>query len=442
MKITLVQPKYFNIWESLGLAYIGSYLKNKFPGKLQINYFQGFFDNHNAIIDGARDSDIIAFSCTSPVYREALNIAEKVKNENHSIRTVFGGWHPTAVPYDCLEEEYVDQVVIGEGEDAFLRIVNGDKSEIVHGIPFDPNELFPDRKLIKNHRTIDLAEKMIGKRVTSVQSKRVCPFNCTFCSERNVTGRFNRTTNPVRVRDPKHILEELKWLKNEYELNYFKFTDATWNTSVEMVMAFCEEKLSQGFDLPWEANIHCSFVTKEMLEIMKKANCNQFNAGVESGSQKILRDMKKGLLLPKIKETFKWGKELGMDRRGYFLMGMPNETEEDLNLTERLVEEIEPDEFGITILCPYPGTDHYDPKTMKDVEWNVMDEYSNPYWKTKNFSNEELKIKQKYLMDKFSHIRNPIRNSEDGSTIVDLAEYNKKDAKTAAGDLVFHSLIE
>jgi radical SAM superfamily enzyme YgiQ (UPF0313 family) len=434
MKVILVQPYYFNIWEALGLAYIGAYLKKEFRGKLEVNFFQGYFDNHKTIIDDAKDADIIAFSCTSPVFREALNIAGKIKNINPNVRMVFGGWHPTAVPYDCLKEEYVDQVVVGEGENAFLRIIEGDKSEIVHGTAFDINDIFPDRELIKNHRTIDLAENMIGKRVTSVQSSRVCPFNCTFCSERNVTGRFNRKTNPVRVRDPKHILEELKWLKNEYEVNYFKFTDATWNTSIEQVIAFCEEKLRQGFDMPWEANVHCSFVTKEMLEIMKKSNCNQFNAGVESGSQKILRNMKKGLLLPKIKETFKWGKELGMERRGYFLMGMPNETEEDLKLTEKLVEEIQPDEFGITVLCPYPGTDHYDPKTMKDIDWNVMDEYSNPIWQTEHFSNKELKIKQKYLMDKFSFLRNPIRNAEDGSTIVDLAEHNEK---ISTGNMVF-----
>ena len=128
-----------------------------------------------------------------------------------------------------------------------------------------------------------------------------------------------------------------------------------------------------------------------------------------------------------------------MDRRGYFLMGMPNETEEDLKLTEKLVEKIEPDEFGITILCPYPGTDHYNPKTMKDIDWNVMDEYANPFWETKHFSNKELKIHQKYLMDKFSYLRNPIRNAEDGSTIVDLAEHNKKYDKISAGDMAFYS---
>ncbi|SVD00591.1 uncharacterized protein METZ01_LOCUS353445, partial [marine metagenome] len=121
MKVTLVQPYYFNVWESLGLAYIGAYLKKEYSGTLEINFYQGYFDNHKVIIDGAVDADIIAFSCTSPVFREALNIAEKIKNINPNVRTVFGGWHPTALPFDCLEEEYVDQVVIGEGEDAFLR---------------------------------------------------------------------------------------------------------------------------------------------------------------------------------------------------------------------------------------------------------------------------------------------------------------------------------
>lgn len=441
MKIVLIQPYYFNIWESISLGYIGAWIKEKYQKNIQVEFYQGYFDKHDIIIKACKKADIVGFSVTSPVFKETLELAAKIKKVNKSIRVVIGGWHPTAVPHDCLNYDQIDQVVVGEGEHAFLKIIQGDESRIVQGTNFDINNIFPDRILIKNNRTIDLAEKMIGKRVTSVQGKRVCPFNCTFCSERNVTGRFNRSSNPIRVRDPKHILEELKWLKNNLGINYFKFTDATWNTSVEMVIAFCEEKLRQGFDMPWEANVHCSFVTKEMLEIMKESNCNQFNAGVESGSQKILKDMRKGLLIPKIKETFKWGKELGMERRGYFILGMPNETKEDVKLTEQLVEEIQPDEFGITIMCPYPGTEHYDEKIMKDIDWNIMDEYSNPFWETQHFSNKELKENQKYLMDKFSYLRNPIRNAEDGSTIVDLTEHNKKYDKITSGELVFQNKV-
>jgi radical SAM superfamily enzyme YgiQ (UPF0313 family) len=422
VKIVLVQPYYFNIWESIGLGYIGAYLKANYQGELKIEFFQGYFDSHEDILSATKNADLLAISCTSPVYEEALSIAKKTKALNPNIRTVFGGWHPTALPHECLSEACIDQVVVGEGEKAFLQIINGEQSEIIYGSPFDLNSVFPDRELIKNNRTIDLAERMIGKRVTSVQSIRVCPFVCTFCSERNITGRFHKTNNPLRERDPKHIIEELRWLKATYNLNYFKFVDATWNTSTRKVIEFCEEKIRSGLKIEWEANVHCSFVSEEMLKIMKRANCNQINAGVESGSQKILKNMKKGLKLESIRDTFSWSKKLGLERRGYFIMGFPDETEADLQLTEKLVEEIQPDEFGITILCPYPGTSHYDPEKMRNLRWGLMDEYSNPYWSTRYFSNDELKEKQKYLMEKFSNLRSPIRDAADGSTIVEIEE--------------------
>ncbi|SVE42823.1 uncharacterized protein METZ01_LOCUS495677, partial [marine metagenome] len=161
-------------------------------------------------------------------------------------------------------------------------------------------------------------------------------------------------------------------------------------------------KIRRNFSLPWDANVHASFADKQMLEVMKAAGCQLINVGVESGSQKILNDMKKGLSVDKVKKVFHWAKELGLERRAFFLLGLPNETEEDIRLTERLVEEIQPEVFGITILSPYPGTAHYDPKTMKQYNWTFADEYSNPYWKTKYFSNAEIKDWQGYLTDKFS----------------------------------------
>jgi anaerobic magnesium-protoporphyrin IX monomethyl ester cyclase len=403
MKVTLVQPKYFNIWEAIGLGYIGAYAKKKFPGKLEINLFQGNFDDDQIIIDDAKTSDIVAFSCTSPVFRAAVNLAAAIKSINPKVRTVFGGFHPTAVPDDCLEEEAIDQVIVGEGETAFLKVLLGETASIVRGERFlDFNDIFPDRELIKNHRTVDLCERQINQRITSFQSTRVCPFNCAFCSERIITGDFHRKNNPLRIRDPKHLLEEIQWVARKYSLDYFKFVDATWNTSTEKIISFCEEKIKQNVKLPWDANVHASFANKEMLKAMKAANCKLINVGCESGSQKILRDIRKGLTIEKIKQVFEWGQEIGIERRGFFLMGMPNESEEDLKLTENLVEEIKPDVFGITILCPYPGTDFYDPATMKNFDWTFADEYSNPYWETVYFSNAELKQKQKYLADKFA----------------------------------------
>ena len=249
MKVTLIQPRYFNIWEALGLAYIGAYAKEKFLGKLDISYFQGYFDSDETIIEQSKDSDIVAFSCTSPVFKHGVELARRLKKHNPNIRTVFGGFHPTAVPQDCLEEDGVDQVVAGEGEEAFLKILNGNKDRIIQGDQFQAfNAIFPDRELVKNGRTLDLCQKQIGKRITSFMSNRVCPFRCTFCAERIVTGIFNRASNPVRERDPQHQLEEMRRVHDQYHLDYFKFADATWNTSADKVIAFCEEKIRQGFE--------------------------------------------------------------------------------------------------------------------------------------------------------------------------------------------------
>ena len=403
MKVTLIQPRYFNIWESLSLAYIGAYLKREFRGKLEMDFFQGNFDDDQTIIAGAKDSDIIAFSCTSPTFKYSVHLAQAVKAVNPTVRSVFGGFHPSAVPQDCLEEEGVDQVVTGEGEVALLNILNGETSPLVKGEPFnDFPDIFPDRDLIKNQRTVDLCEQQIGQRITSFQSVRVCPFQCTFCAEKIVTGKFSRGSNPLRIRDPQHILEEIKQATRHYSLNYFKFADATWNTSAEKVISFCEEKIRQNFPLKWEANVHASLASQEMFQAMKAAGCEQINVGCESGSPKILRDQRKGLLVGRIKKVFQCAEEVGIGRRGYFLLGMPNETEEDIRLTEKLVEEIRPEVFGITLLTPYPGTAMYDPAKMKDYDWAFADEYSNPYWETKHFSNAELKQWQKYLTNKFS----------------------------------------
>jgi len=403
MKVTLVQPRYFNIWEALGLAYIAAHAKRQYHGELEIDFYQGYFDSDETIIEGAKDSDVVGFSCTSPVFKHGLALARRIKRINPGVRTVFGGFHPTAVPQDCLEEDGVDQVVVGEGEEAFLEILNGCADGIVRGEQFKAfDQIFPDRELVKNGRAIDLCERQIGRRITSFLSNRVCPFRCTFCAERTVTGVFNRATNPVRERDPGHLLDEIERVHRTYKLDLFKFADATWNTSAEKVVAFCEEKIRRGFTLPFEANVHCSLVTKEMLEAMKAAGCIQINAGCESGSQRILRDMKKGLTLEKIVETFAWADEIGIERRAYFMLGMPNETVEDIRLTEKLVERIKPDVFGVTILCPYPGSDLYNPAAMKHYDWSTTDEYSNDYWSTQHLSNADLKRWQRHLMKKFA----------------------------------------
>lgn len=91
MKVIFVQPRYFNIWEALSIAYIAAYIKDKYTGKLQMNFYQGYFDDDETIINDAKNSDIVAFSCTSPVYRRAVQLAGKIKKINSAVRAIFRG---------------------------------------------------------------------------------------------------------------------------------------------------------------------------------------------------------------------------------------------------------------------------------------------------------------------------------------------------------------
>jgi radical SAM superfamily enzyme YgiQ (UPF0313 family) len=401
-KVVLVQPYYENIWEPIGLGFIAGYLKENFVGDIEIVCYQGNFDTDETIVEGSLDADVVGFSCTSPAWPHALRLAEEMKKKNPEIRTVFGGFHPSALPQECAAHPYVDQVVIGEGEEVFLEIVNGRTDAVIQGTKPAMQELpWPDRSIIKNYRTVDLCESMNGKRTASFQCNRVCPVNCAFCAERIVTGRFNRRNNPIRSREVSELCDEIESVIEELDLNYFKFVDATFDISAKFVIEFCKEKIKRGITTEWECLIHASFASEEMFEWLKKSQCHQVNIGCESGSNRILRDVGKGLQIKTIKNVFAWAKKYGVERRGFFLFGMPNETREDLKLTEDLIDEIKPDVVGFTILCPYPGTNLYDPELHKDVNWETADEYSNNFWHTEHFTNIELKAQQAYFKTKY-----------------------------------------
>jgi len=398
-KVVLIQSKYFNFWESLGCGYIGAVAKERHKN-LELSFFQGYFDSDKEIIESSKDADIIAFSCTSPAYSHALFLAKSIKKLNPNCYTVFGGWHASAVP-DIVKEDVIDSVVVGEGDLVFSEIIEGRREPVIKASPVkDLDSLpFPDRGLIKNHREIDLAQKMTGLRMTSFQSMRGCPRSCAFCSEHVVSGKLAKD-NHLRIRSPGNIINEINKVAKDYGLEYFKFVDPTWNISEDKVISFCEEKIRTGNTLPWECNSHASLVTENMLKAMKEAGCCQINIGCESGSIKILRDMHKGLTIEHIKKAFALGRKVGLKRRSFFLLGMPNETEADIRMTEQLVEEIDPDVFGITILCPYPGSELFS-ENLSGVDWSATDEYKNDFWRSKALSNEQLKYWQNYLVNKF-----------------------------------------
>jgi radical SAM superfamily enzyme YgiQ (UPF0313 family) len=401
MKIVFVQPKSFHSWEALGIGYMISALKQ--AGHTDIDFYSGFFDSNETILRGISDADIVGFGCTSPQMKHALALASHCKG-----RTVFGGVHPSALPEQTVGSPYVCQAVVGEGERAITRIANGLEDTIVSA-PYitDLDAIpFPDRVAIKQERNIQVAYRDNNIRIGSIFTSRGCPFSCRFCASRAVWSKR------VRFRSAESVLEEFDRIVAEQHLDYVKFSDDTFTLNKKRVHDFCKQKLKSSVSLvPWGCNIRADTVDLDTLRLMQEAGCDSVWIGVESGSPSILKDMNKGETLGQIETVFNQAKQLGLRTRAYFLLGMPNETSDDIDLTEDCANRIQADDTGFTILAPYPGTEFYDIKKHRNVDWSIVDEYDNPLTSTKYLSNAELRARRDELKKRFP-CRNPIQQPD------------------------------
>lgn len=407
MKIVFIHPNVGfkgHTWEALGIGYIIAYLRQYYEGDLDIEFYSGFYDSDEQIIEAGKDAAIIGFGCTSPQYKHGLQLAKQIKTKDNKI--VFGGIHPSALPHLLLEGSCIDAVVVGEGEramlqlvedvdkglDIFKRIYHSDYIENLDDFPF------PDRKRIKNERNIQQAYQDEGIRITSVLSSRGCPFHCSFCCSHVLWGR------KLRFRSSSNILDEVEQLIRDWNIRFLKFSDDTFTINKQRVIDFCKLKIERGIKIPYGANAHVNTIDEDLLKHLAESGCQELWYGVESGSPRILRGMHKNADLNKIKEVFKLTKNYGIKTRAYFLLGIPDETAEDIEKTERLYDELQPDIVGFTLLAPFPINEYFDYETMKDWDWSMFDEYGNDYVHTEALTNKELKDVQKRLVEKYQGV--------------------------------------
>jgi len=407
MKIVFVQPIVGfagHTWEALGIGYITAYLRQCYSGNLDIEFYSGFYDEDERIVEAGRNADIIGFSCTSPQYKHGLHLARQIKTNSN--RIVFGGIHPSALPDLVLREDCVDAIVVGEGEKATLQLVKDvDQGLDIHKRTYRADYVknlddlpFPDRKTIKNERNIQQAFKDEGIRITSVLSSRGCPFRCSFCCSHILWQRS------ARLRSPTNMLGEIERLIPDWDIQFFKFADDTFTVNRQRVIEFCRLKIERGIKIPYGANAHVNTVDEEMIKCLAESGCRELWYGVESGSPRILKAMHKNTDINKIRTVFNLTKEYGIKTRAYFLLGMPEETIDDIEMTERLCDELQPDIVGVTLLAPFPSNDYFDSETMTEWDWSTFDEYGNDWVHTRTLSNQALKDIQKRLVEKYQDV--------------------------------------
>ncbi|MFH1473791.1 MAG: radical SAM protein [Candidatus Aenigmatarchaeota archaeon] len=352
--ITLVYPRTPQTMKSggkscpLGIQYLASYL---IDNGIKTNVIDFTFTDWNEYENKLKElnSEFIGFSIQTPIAEDGLRAVEIARKVSPNSKIIVGGAHATVATKSLLENENIDFVVVGEGEKALLKIVSGQASgKIVQGEHIENlDELpFPKRELMNYEEYLKIGRSM------ELMVSRGCPFNCIFCqpTQRKLFG------NKVRTRSPENVIEEIKYIIEKYGKNFiFFFLDDTFTWNEEWLEKFCN--MVKPFKISWSCLTRVNSVDEKKLKMMKGSGCIYIAYGIESGSQKILNFMRKGITVEQIKEAFKLTHKTGILCYAFIIIGTPTETKEDLEMTVDLIKEIHPDGIQISIMTPLIGTD-------------------------------------------------------------------------------------
>ncbi len=187
---------------------------------------------------------------------------------------------------------------------------------------------------------------------TFVLTSRGCPAHCLFCIKHVMWGQS------VRLRSPGHIMEELRFIKG-LGLRNVHFEADLFTVSQKQVMELCHMMISENLGLRWTCNSRVDTVTPELLRIMKQAGCWMISWGLESGSQAVLDRVQKGITLDMAEQALRWSKEAGIGSWGYFIIGLPGETEETIEQTIRFAKRLPLDLVLFHVAVPYAGSPLY-----------------------------------------------------------------------------------
>jgi len=333
----------------LGIMYLSSYLKT-----------EGFENIRMVDLASSRkvpslDEDIIGISSTTPCFPEALRVLKELRKYSKA-HFVIGGPHATVSPMECLNEGF-NQVVIGEGERAILKIVKGTmgsflKEPLIRNLDSIP---FPDRASFPLDR---YSTSLEGRKATTMITSRGCPFSCSFCCK--VWGKR------IRFRSYRNVLKEAALLREMgYEGIAFYDDEFFLNAKRDIKIAYGLKKL--GFI--WKCITRADFLTRSSLKIMKECGCVGVSLGVESGSNLILKNIRKGLTVEDNRRAIKLCKEANIKVKGFFIIGLPGESIGTLEATRNFVREVKLDEAQFSIYAPYPGSDIYNNPNGYDISF-------------------------------------------------------------------------
>lgn len=316
--------------------------------------------------------DFLFISVTSFTINDDLIACATAKEIlGDAVTTVAKGAHVSVKARDVLAENpAVDVAIQGEYELIAKELTQVSDYREIPGISFrerktgeivstavrpyltDLDQLpYPARHLIDN--TV-YQRPDTGEMQATVQTSRGCPAACIYCLAPTVYG------SKIRVRSPKNVVGELKECVEQYGIRDFFFRADTFTWNKKWVLDLCQAINDEKLDIRWVCNSRVDTIDAERLIAMKKAGCHGIAFGIESGVQDMLNKMKKGTTVEKNRAAVKLCKEHGMKTLLYMIMGLPWETEQDIQTSVDFAVELGGDFVEFHTAIPFPGTELYD----------------------------------------------------------------------------------
>jgi len=329
------------------------------------------------------DPDAIGFSCQFSVqYTPTRDLIAAVRQWKKEVVTVIGGSHSSAQPTETLAETGVNYVVLAEGEKTVVELLGnlnngkaltninglawleGDQVRINPTTRFDDDldsVPFPARHLFKMEAYFDTPrgwgdDKNVRR--LSLITSRGCPFECSFCGIHLNTGK------KFRMRSALNVLTELDELVSTYGVTEVMFEDDNISLNRQRFIEILRGVIARNYGISWAATSGMALWTldEEVLELMETSGCSSIYLGIESGNERVLRDVIRKHLTDKeeIRRRVAMVKRYGMSTVGFWVIGNPGETKKEMWDTLDFARELELDFNQVLIALPYRGTELYE----------------------------------------------------------------------------------
>jgi len=372
---------------------------------------------------GIEDFDVSDFDvvCFSLIAGKCLSFClyhiDRIKLSTN--KTVMaGGPLIDSMPERVLKESKVDFICVGEGENTITNYMDAlkeknqeefyQKLNSIPGLGYRHNgkivinqqgELadmdklpIPDYEALEMETYLEYRNATFGDRTISLYSARGCPFSCQFCY--HTFGKKWRAQSAIK------IVEHIKYLKEHYNIKTVFFRDEVFMFSRERTSEFC--KLVKPLNIKWECQSRCTDMDEEIVTEMKEAGCVALKMGLESGSNRMLKEMRKAHTLEQSWKAIRIFKKVGMQVIAGFMVGMPNETIKDAKETLKFIRGIYklcPDAAYLRIYnyTPRPNTPWYNrdaQEGMKELSLEDMcdiDKFHNSSFNSSSMTDKQIK---------------------------------------------------